>query len=77
MGLNNIDEKIAFHSGGIIIHRGEYPFFTYVTNVLTFYFYIELHTEACSCLDYHGETRRIFVGLDNGTIAVSFMIILL
>ncbi|CAB4004622.1 WD repeat and FYVE domain-containing 2-like isoform X1, partial [Paramuricea clavata] len=25
-------------------------------------------SEPCSSLDYHGETRRMFVGLDNGTI---------
>ena len=26
---------------------------------------------ACSALDYHGTSRRLFVGLDNGTISVS------
>ena len=26
---------------------------------------------ACSALDYHGTSRRLFVGLDSGTISVS------
>lgn len=33
--------------------------------------YVPKSTEPCSSLDYHGETRRMFVGLDNGTISVS------
>ena len=44
-----------------------YCFSVYIVSFVSF-------SAACSALDYHGTSRRLFVGLDSGTISVSVFV---
>ena len=52
-------------------------FFIYLVMSCDIFYFIV--SAACSALDYHGTSRRLFVGLASGTISVSaeFMKILM
>lgn len=50
----------------VLVDRDLHAFYILVKSIQLISFLAE-----CSALDYHGTSRRLFVGLDDGAISVS------